>query len=122
MLIMCAIEKFFPEMIDEGRLCWLRTPLYIVTNGKKNSYYFTDTEFNEAKEKDLIKGQVNRAKGIGALPASQVRESMFGKYQRMDILDSNHEAIQLLRNLMGKDIKFRKQYIFENVDFKQVKE
>ena len=47
LLIMAAIQKLCPQFLQEGRLCWLRSPLYIVTNGKKESYYFNDEELYE---------------------------------------------------------------------------
>ena len=46
LLIMAALQYLAPEFIKEGRLCWLRSPLYIVKNGKHNSYYYTDSEFD----------------------------------------------------------------------------
>ena len=61
LLIMAALAYLAPDFIKEGRLCWLRSPLYIVNNGKKESYYFTDEEFNRDRTK--IKGEVTRAKG-----------------------------------------------------------
>jgi DNA gyrase/topoisomerase IV subunit B len=35
LLVMAALRYLAPEFLNEGRLCWLRTPLYIVKNGKK---------------------------------------------------------------------------------------
>lgn len=61
LLIMAALQYLAPEFIKEGRLCWLRSPLYIVDNKGKESYYFTDDEFNKVRGK--IKGEVTRAKG-----------------------------------------------------------
>lgn len=39
LLIMSALQYLAPEFIQEHRLCWLRSPLYIVTNGKKHTYF-----------------------------------------------------------------------------------
>lgn len=61
LLIMATMQYLAPEFIKEGRLCWLRSPLYIVSNGKKNDYYFSDEEFNKVRKN--IKGVVTRAKG-----------------------------------------------------------
>ena len=61
LLIMAALHYLAPKFIEEGRLCWLRSPLYIVKNGKKESYYFTDEEFNAVRGK--VKGEVQRNKG-----------------------------------------------------------
>lgn len=63
LLIMATLHHICPEFIEEGRLCWLRSPLYIVKSGKEEKYYFTDEEFNSAKNAGKIKGEVLRAKG-----------------------------------------------------------
>ena len=63
LLIMATLHHICPEFIEEGRLCWLRSPLYIVKNSKEEQYYFTDEEFNAAKNSGKVKGEVLRAKG-----------------------------------------------------------
>lgn len=118
LLIMAALRYLAPQFLEEGRLCWLRSPLYIVRNGKNESYYFTDEEFNKAK----VKGEVTRAKGLGALSEQQAKNSMFGKNQRIDVLEPNKEAIYLLEDLMGNDVEPRTEFIFKNVDFSEVRE
>lgn len=121
LLIMAAIQYLAPQFIKEGRLCWLRSPLYIVTNGKTESYYFTDEEFNAAKGK--IKGEVQRNKGLGSLEPDQARKSMFSpEYQRMDVMEWDEDAISLLYDLMGEDVEPRRRFIFDKVDFSEVAE
>lgn len=61
LLIMAALAYLAPEFIKEGRLYWLYSPLYIVSNKGKNSFYFTDAEFNKVRK--TISGDVTRAKG-----------------------------------------------------------
>lgn len=109
-----------PQFIKEGRLCWLRSPLYIVSNGKTESYYFTDEEFNA--EKGKIKGEVQRNKGLGSLEPEQARVSMFGEHQRMDVMEYTEDAMQLLYELMGEDVAPRREFIMENVDFAEIRE
>lgn len=119
LLIMCAIYTFAPQFIEEGRLYWLRSPLYVVKNKKSESYYFTDEEFNKAKPK----GEVNRAKGLGALSADQARRSMFSdEFQRMDQLIPDEDSLYLLSQLMGKDSEPKRNFVFENVDFSEIRE
>lgn len=118
LLIMAALRYLAPQFLEEGRLCWLRSPLYIVKSGKSETYYFTDEEFAKAK----VKGEVTRAKGLGALSETQARNSMFGENQRMDVLEPTEEAIYLLEELMGKDVAPRTKFIFENVDFSEIRE
>lgn len=118
LLIMAALRYLAPQFLEEKRLCWLRSPLYIVKNGKKESYYFTDEEFSNAKPK----GEITRAKGLGALSPDQARASMFGDYQRMDVLEPDPIAISLLEDLMGEEVQPRKDFIFSNIDFSLLRE
>ena len=121
LLIMAALHYLAPKFIEEGRLCWLRSPLYIIKNGKKESYYFTDEEFNAVRGK--VKGEVQRNKGLGALSPEQAHISMFtDEYQRMDVLEWSPDAIQLLEQLMGEDVEPRRQFVFNEIDFSEVRE
>lgn len=121
LLIMAALHYLAPKFIEEGRLCWLRSPLYIIKNGKKESYYFTDEEFNAVRGK--VKGEVQRNKGLGALSPEQAHISMFtDEYQRMDVLEWSPDAIQLLEQLMGEDVEYRRQFVFNEIDFSEVRE
>ena len=121
LLIMAALQYLAPEFIREGRLCWLRSPLYIVNNKNKESYYFTDDEFNKVRNK--IKGEVTRAKGLGELPAETAQASMFTpEYQRIDVMEWNDNAIDLLYDLMGEDVECRRNFIMEKVDFSKIRE
>ena len=121
LLIMAALVYLAPQFIREGRLCWLRSPLYIVDNNGKESYYFTDEEFNAVRK--TIKGVVTRAKGLGELPAETARASMFTpEFQRMDVMDYDEKAITLLCNLMGEDVLPRKEFIMNKIDFSVIRE
>ena len=121
LLIMAALQYLAPEFIKEGRLCWLRSPLYIVNNKGKESYYFTDDEFNKVRNK--IKGEVTRAKGLGELPAETAQASMFTQeYQRIDVMEYNNKAVDLLYQLMGENVEPRREFIMDKVDFSKVRE
>jgi DNA gyrase subunit B len=122
LLIMAALHYLAPKFVEEGRLCWLRSPLHIVTSGKTESYYFTDAEFEEAKAKGKIKGEVVRNKGLGSLEPEQARKSMFDpQYQRMEQLIPDPESIILLEELMGVDVQPRREFV-NKIDFSEVKE
>ena len=121
LLIMAVLKYIAPQFLEEGRLCWLRSPLYIVKNGKKESYFFTDEEFDAAR--GTIKGEVQRAKGLGALSPEQAHKSMFtDEFQRLDVLNATDEAMDLLEELMGDNPKLRTDYIYNNIDFRNIKE
>ena len=119
LLIMAAIYKLAPQFLQENRLCWLRSPLYIEKIGKKEKYYFTDEEIKDVK----ITGELQRNKGLGSLSAEQAKNSMFNpENQRMDVLIPDTESLNLLAQLMGEDNSYRKTFIFENVDFSEIHE
>lgn len=121
LLIMAAMQYLAPEFIQEKRLCWLRTPLYIVRNGKSESYYYTDEEFNAVRAK--VRGVVSREKGLGSLNKITARNSMFNpENQRMDVLEPDGDSISMLCALMSEDNKPRKDFAFNKIDFSEIKE
>lgn len=121
LLIMANLRKLAPQFLNENRLCWLRSPLYIVKNGKNESYYFTDEEFN--KVRSTVKGEVQRAKGLGALDAEQAHKAMFtAEYQRIDTIIPTEESLQLLEELMGENVEPRREYVFTKIDFNEIRE
>lgn len=122
LLIAVALQHFCPQFIQENRLCWLRSPLYILKDKKKETYYFTDAELSTARAKGTLKGELQRNKGLGSLSAEQARASMFGDNQHIDVLKPTDSAIYLLEQLMGSNVTARKKYIFDNIDFAEVRE
>lgn len=122
LLIASALEHFCPKFIQENRLCWLRSPLYIVKYKDKEQYYFTDQEMNAARPNLPVGVEVQRCKGLGSLSASQARNSMFGKNQHMDVLIPTDKTKNKLVTLMGSNADGRKDFIFNKIDFSEVKE
>lgn len=120
LLIMCALYKLAPQFIEEGRLCWMRSPLYIVKQKNKEEYYYTDEEFNN---RATTKGEIQRCKGLGALSAEQAHNSMFTpEFQKIDILIPDKDTLPLLIDLMGNDSSKKHDFIFENLDFSEIRE
>lgn len=122
LLIASALEHFCPKFIRENRLCWLRSPLYIVKYKDKEQYYFTDQEMNAARPNLPTGVEVQRCKGLGSLSARQARNSMFGENQHMDVLIPTDKTNNKLVTLMGSNADGRKDFIFNKIDFSEVKE
>ena len=119
LLIMANLWGIAPEFIKEGRLYWLRSPLYIVKNGTKEEYFYTDAEMDAARGN--IKGEIIRANGLGQLSPKTAKASMFDN-QKLEQMEYSNEAIELLEQLMGEEVSYRTDYIFKNVDFSTIKE
>ena len=121
--IMCLISTMFyvlmPDFIKEGRLCWLRAPLYRLSKGDKKVYAYTDEEL-----KQLSKGrenwEQNRYKGLGECSAEDMEASMLHPTdRRLEVLTIKdmEAAAESLKMLMGEDVEPRRDFLFENVDF-----
>ena len=124
--IMCLLATMFyvlmPKFIQEGRLCWLRAPLYRLTKGNKRVFAYDDAELTELKKKypDWEQG---RNKGLGEMTDADMAASMMNKTERrLEVLTIHdaEEAEESLRMLMGKEVDERKDFLFENVDFSKL--
>lgn len=117
-LIMSLFKALMPQFIEENRLCWLKAPLYKIKKGKDTFFYYDDEELTQ----NLIKGEQTRYKGLGEMCAEDVKESMFNpKNQRMEILEPDENSFYRLEQLMGPDVKFRKDFVFSGaIDFSQI--
>ena len=119
LLIIANLHKICPQFLEENRLYWLRSPLFIEQDkdGNPKSWYYTDEEFNKVRGK--LKGDVKRIKGLGALSEKDLRATMFSTTggQVMDEIEYSKEGIAQLEALMGTDVKPRKEFVMNRIDF-----
>lgn len=121
--IMCLVATLFmvliPDFVKEGRLCWLRAPLYRIGVGNKRYYAYNDEEL-KSYQSQFPKAEIGRYKGLGEMRPEDVEESMFHtENQHLECLtiDDFEQTYQTLVMLMGKEVSPRRDYLFENVDF-----
>ena len=121
--IMCLITTLFyvlmPKFIEEGRLGWLRAPLYRLSKGKQHVYAYDEDELAELR-KTHTGWEQSRYKGLGEMRAEDMEESMLHpKNRRLDILTIGdaEAAADCLQMLMGTEVEGRRDFLFENVDF-----
>lgn len=121
--IMCLIATMFyvlmPDFIKEGRLCWLRAPLYKLENGNQKLFAYNDEELAKIR-KGHEKWTMTRAKGLGELGADDMERSMLHPTERrVEVLTVKdiQAAGEMLNMLMGNDVDHRREFLFENVDF-----
>lgn len=117
-LIMSLFKALMPQFIEEGRLCWLKAPLFRVTKGKNNYYFYDEQELAQSQ----IKGEQTRYKGLGELTAQDTKASMFDKdNQRIEVLIPDDNSFYRLEELMGSDVKPRKEFVFSGaIDFSKI--
>ena len=121
--IMCLIATMFyvlmPKFIEEGRLCWLRAPLYKLEKGKDKAFAYDDEELAKVKI-GRENWTITRAKGLGELNSEDMEMSMMNpKERRLEILTISdaEAAAESLKMLMGPSVEDRRDFLFENVDF-----
>ena len=57
------------------------------------------------------------------MPAATARKSMFSpEYQRLERIEYSEEGIEMLEQLMGSRVEPRTEYVFNNIDFSEIKE
>lgn len=121
LLILANLYRLCPQFLQENRLYWLRCPLHIAYDKDLNplSWYYTDEELNIAKRKGNIKGDLDRIKGLGQLEAKDMAVTMFSTNggQKLDQIKYSQEGIEQLCNLMGVDVKYRKEFVMSRIDF-----
>lgn len=117
--IACLLLVFFyvcmPKLIQEGRLYWMKAPLY----SKPGSYIFTEEEWARVKDKKNYK----RNKGLGEMTPQEVSESLFGEHKRWVQLKPENWTVfsKLIVDLMGTDVETRRDFLFNKVDFENIK-
>ena len=115
LLVTALIYSLCPEFVLDGRLCWLKAPLYKVISGGKANYYFSDNELPKG-----VTGEITRYKGLGEMKPEDVENAMFGKYQRLEQIEPSQKGLLTLEKIMGKDVQPRKDFVFNNIDFSTI--
>ena len=116
LLIITFFLQFFPELIQNGHLYILQTPLFRVRNKKKTIYCYDQEEKNKALNTLKGKPEITRFKGLGEISPKEF-EHFIGKDIRLEpVMFHNDLSIEeLLKFYMGKNTPQRQQFIVENL-------
>lgn len=119
-LIITLFYRLCPQFLQEGRLYWIRMPLYVLKYDKKRVYYaFDEHERDELFQKYGTKCEVSRKKGIGENSVQDNEIAVFGEQKRWEQLtvDDWDDFEEKIIMMMGKDTTDRKEFVLQNVDF-----
>ena len=116
LLIMTFFLQFFPDLVREGHLYILETPLFRVRNKKETIYCYSEEEKNAAINKLGSKPEITRFKGLGEISPDEF-SGFIGSDIRLDPIILNAEtSIQgLLTYYMGKNTPERQGFIIDNL-------
>ena len=116
LLIITFFLQFFPELIKEGHVYILQTPLFRVRNKKKTYYCYNDQEKKDAILEIGTNSEITRFKGLGEISPNEFKK-FIGPDMRIEpvILGKESTIEDLLRYFMGKNTKERQDFIIQNL-------
>jgi len=116
LLLITFFLQFFPDLIKQGHLFILQTPLFRVRNKKKTIYCYSDEEKIKALNKLGLNPEVTRFKGLGEISPDEFKY-FIGRDMRLDPVHMKKGDMisDLLRFFMGKNTPERQEFIIQNL-------
>ena len=116
LLLITFFLQFFPELIKEGHLYILQTPLYRVRDKKQTFYCYSEQERVDAITALRGKEEITRFKGLGEISPDEFKH-FIGEDIRLDpiMLDKSTTIEELLQFYMGKNTPDRQKFIINNL-------
>ena len=116
LLLITFFLQFFPELIKQGHLHILQTPLFRVRNKKVTRYCYTDEERRAAMEECKPKPEITRFKGLGEISPDEFQH-FIGKNIRLDpvIIAKGMTIKDMLTFYMGKNTPERQEFIIDRL-------
>ncbi len=116
LLLITFFLQFFPELIKEGHLYILQTPLFRVRDKKQTFYCYSDQERKDSIKKLKGKPEITRFKGLGEISPDEFK-FFIGDDIRLDpvMLDKQTTIEELLLFYMGKNTPDRQKFIINNL-------
>ena len=116
LLLMTFFLQFFPDLVRNGHLYILQTPLFRVRNKKETIYCYSDEERRNAIAKLGNKPEITRFKGLGEISPDEFA-GFIGPDIRIEpvILSQESNIEKLLNYYMGKNTPERQEFIIDNL-------
>ena len=117
LLLITFFLQFFPELIKEGHVYILQTPLFRVRNSKETIYCYSEEERIAAIEK-LRNPEITRFKGLGEISPDEFKH-FIGQDMRLDpvMMDKAIHIEKLLDFYMGNNTPDRQDFIIKNLKY-----
>ena len=118
LLLLTFFLQFFPELVREGHLYILQTPLFRVRNKKETIYCYDDEERVAALDKLGKAAEITRFKGLGEISPDEFA-FMIGPDMRLDpvLMEEGKGIKEMLTFYMGKNTPDRQDFIIKNLRY-----
>lgn len=116
LLLITFFLQFFPDLVREGHLYILQTPLFRVRNKKETRYCYSDEERMDAIENLGKNPEITRFKGLGEISPDEFK-NFIGKDMRLEpvMIGKDTTIEKLLEFYMGKNTPDRQEFIVNNL-------
>lgn len=116
LLLLTFFLQFFPELVKQGHLYILETPLFRVRDKKKTFYCYSEKEKQEAIAQLRGKAEVTRFKGLGEISPNEFEDFIGDNIHLEPVFLGQQTKIEdILSYYMGKNTPERQQFIIENL-------
>jgi DNA gyrase/topoisomerase IV subunit B len=115
-LLITYFFRFFDQLVHDGHLFVLETPLFRVRNKEQTIYCYSEAERDEAAKKLGKSCEITRFRGLGEISPAEFKQ-FIGKEMRLSRVEYAPKTDQagILGFYMGKNTPERKDYIMENL-------
>ena len=116
LLLITFFLQFFPDLVKQGHLYVLQTPLFRVRDKKETFYCYSETEKRDAMAKLKGKPEITRFKGLGEISPDEFKH-FIGEDIRLDpvLVGSDTPISELLEFYMGKNTPDRQKFIIDRL-------
>ncbi|MDO6392191.1 DNA topoisomerase IV subunit B [Pontibacter sp. BT731] len=120
LLLLTFFLQFFPDLVKNGHVYILETPLFRVRNKKETIYCYNETEKQAAIEKLGKRPEITRFKGLGEISPDEFGKFIGDNIKLKPVFLQKDTTIQkMLSYYMGKNTPERQQFIIENLKFEK---
>jgi DNA gyrase/topoisomerase IV subunit B len=115
-LMITYFFRFFDQLVHDGRIFVLETPLFRVRNKEKTIYCYSEAERDNAVKELGGKPEITRFKGLGEISPKEFAQ-FIGKEMRLSRVEyaPKMEAAPIFNFYMGKNTPERKDYIMDSL-------
>jgi topoisomerase IV subunit B len=116
LLLMTFFLQFFPDLVRDGHVFILETPLFRVRNKQETIYCYNEQEKQQAVRKLGEKAEITRFKGLGEISPDEFGKFIGSDMRKQPVILEQHTHIQqLLEYYMGKNTPERQEFIVSNL-------
>lgn len=116
LLLITFFLEFFPDLIKQGHLFILQTPLFRVRNKKNTFYCYSEEEKTRAIKKLGGKPEITRFKGLGEISPDEFKHFIGANIRLEPVMLRREDSVQkMLEFYMGKNTPDRQDFIIDNL-------